>query len=88
MLQIRTDVLEHNNEATKLAVGELPRIRAAWDQSTWDEMDWSRIKELRSREIVEDRRQEAIKVQSARALECPNFVEHVSMKCIKPFCVC
>ena len=77
MLQIRTDVLEHNAEATKFAVGEVAKIRAAWDQPTWDELDWSRIKELQSREIVERRRQEATKVQNARALECPNFVKHV-----------
>ena len=77
MLQIRTDVLEHNAEATKFVVGEVAKIRAAWDQPTWDELDWSRIKELQSREIVERRRQEAIKVQNARALECPNFVNHV-----------
>ena len=77
MLQVRTDVLESNDEATKFAVGEAAKIRAAWDQPTWDELDWSRIKELRSWEIVENRRQEAIKVQNARALECPDFVKHV-----------
>ena len=77
MLQIPSDVLEYNEEATKFAVGEAAKIRAAWDQPTWDELDWSRIKELRSREIVENRRQDAIKVQNARALECPNFVKHV-----------
>ena len=77
IFQIRTDVLEHNEEATKFAVGEAAKIHAAWDQTTWDEVDWSRIKELRSREMVEIRRQEAIKIQNARALECPNFVKHV-----------
>ena len=77
MSQIRTDILEHNEEATKFAVGEAAKICAAWDQPTWDELDWSRIKELRSREIVENRRQEAIKVQNAHALECPSFVKHV-----------
>ena len=77
MLQVRTDLLEHNEEATKFAVGEAAKIRAAWDQPIWDELDWSRIKELRSWEIVEKRRQEAIKVQNARALGCPDFVKHV-----------
>ena len=36
------------------------------------------MKELQTREILEHRKQEATKAQQAHALDCPNFVKHVS----------
>ena len=77
MLQIRTDELRYAEEAIKVAGGEIAKVRAVWDQPSWDELDWSRVRELRTLEIFEHRKQEATKVQTARALDCPNFVKHV-----------
>lgn len=80
VIQIGTDELpKHGQEATKFAAGEAAKICAAWNHPNWDELDWSRIKELRTREILEHRKQEATKCQQARALDCPDFVKHFSM---------
>ena len=75
------DLPKYGEEATKFATGEAAKICAAWDQPSWDELDWSRIKEIQTREIFEHRKQEAAKVQKARALECPDFLNHVSRAC-------
>ena len=72
-----TDNLPKHGEATRFATGEAAKICAAWDQPSWDELDWSRIREIQTREIFEHRKQEAAKVQKARALECPVFAKHV-----------
>ena len=72
------DLLKHREEQKKLAEGEIAKICSSWDQPQWDELDWSRIKELTTRDILEHRKKEAVTAQQSYALECLNFVKHVS----------
>ncbi|KAF7716228.1 Antiviral helicase [Penicillium ucsense] len=46
----------------------------------WDEIDWVRIKELQSRDIIDQRRSQAELIQSCRCMECPKFLEHFEMQ--------
>ncbi|KAI2787525.1 putative ATP-dependent RNA helicase [Penicillium oxalicum] len=46
----------------------------------WDEIDWVRIKELQSRDIIDQRRAQAEFIQSCRCMECPKFIEHFEMQ--------
>lgn len=81
VVQIGTnELLKGDQEAINFAAGIAAPICAAWDQPGWDELDWSTIKELQTREIFEYRKQEAIKIQTSRALDCPNLVKHFSMR--------
>lgn len=79
--------MKYGKEATNFAAEEAAKIGAAWDQSSWDELDWSRIKEFWTREIVEHRKQVAIKAQRARALDCSNLLKHVRHGVCKLPCV-
>ena len=72
------DLLKHREEQARFAEGEIANICVSWDQPQWNEIDWSRIKELTTRDLLEYRKQEAVKVQQAHCVECPNFVKHVS----------
>lgn len=77
--QIRLDdLLKHREEQASFAEGEIANMCVSWDQPQWDEVDWSRIKELMTRDLLEYRKQEAVKAQQAHCVECPNFVQHVS----------
>lgn len=68
---------ECDAEAAKFAE-DLSKNYEPWEYPQWDELDWSRIKELTTRDILEYRKQEAVKAQRVHALECPNFFKHVS----------
>ena len=77
--QIRLDDLpKHREEQASFAEGEIANMCVSWDQPQWDEVDWSRIKELMTRDLLEYRKQEAVKAQQAHCVACPNFVKHVS----------
>lgn len=82
VVQIETDSLLRSGEevVAKLIAGELTKICPPWNQPNWDELDWSRVKELQTRVIMEHRKREAAKAQQARALACPNFVKHFSLR--------
>ena len=70
--------LKCNTEATKFAEAEASSICASWNHEQWDELDWSRTRELTTRDALELRRREGVKVQEAYACDCPNFLRHVS----------
>ena len=71
-------LLKNLEEAVRCAQGEIAKICASWGQPQWDELDWSRIKELTTRDILEHRNREAVKVKQAWCIACPSFVKHVS----------
>lgn len=79
LAQIRLDdLLKHHEEQAKFAEGEIANVCRSWDQPQWNEMDWNRIKELTTRDLLERRKQEAVKVQQCHCIQCPDFVKHVS----------
>jgi antiviral helicase SKI2 len=60
------------------AVTELARICKSWELKEWDEIDWSRIKDLKLREMLVQRKQKATICESSQCILCPQFLKHVS----------
>lgn len=53
---------------------------ASWTSNAWDEQDWTKVNDLRVRELLAERQMVAQKAQSAKCLDCPDFVKHFSMQ--------
>ncbi|MCJ1261351.1 hypothetical protein MMC22_001215 [Lobaria immixta] len=66
-------------ETSQPAQLEISKICSSWTASHWDELDWSRIKELSVRDTLEKRKQEIVRAQNARCVECSNFARHFSL---------
>ncbi len=66
-------------DAHKEAINELSRLCGSWELDEWNEMDWERIKDLRLREIIVERKQQADASQKCKCLGCPQFLKHVSL---------
>jgi antiviral helicase SKI2 len=64
------------------AVTELSRICNSWELKEWDELDWGRIKDLQLRDILQQRQGKAKISQSCECLKCPQFLKHVSIRCL------
>lgn len=69
-------LLDHNREEKRLAGLELSAICLTWMTTYWNELDWNRIKDMSTRDILEDRKQDLEIIQSAQCVECPDFVSH------------
>ena len=63
----------------KWAETELCQFTNSWIDTAWDEIDWQRIKEMEIRDILDKRQVQAEIAQSCHCLQCPDFVNHVSI---------
>ena len=63
---------------TQIVEEEFIKLYSSWTSPTWDELDWSKVKDLQVRELLVERQKLATIAQNAEALNCPNFVKHVS----------
>jgi antiviral helicase SKI2 len=66
-------------ESSKWAETELRQFTSSWIDTAWDEIDWQRIKEMDIRDILDKRQAQAEIAQSCHCLQCPDFVNHVSI---------
>ena len=57
---------------------ELNRLGCQWTSEDFNEIDCSRIKSLTVRDILKDRNDASIIVQSQECVKCPSFSQHVS----------
>ena len=71
-------MLTHIIEADKFVEDEIVKLFKDWTQPTWDELDWAKMKELQTRDLLEQRDQEAKKAQLGHCFDCTSFVKHVS----------
>lgn len=69
-----------NYQRAKERINSLCR---AWDD-LWDEADMSRFKNLHLQELVERRKKAEAVVSSSPAMQCPDFVKHVSILVAEP----
>ena len=72
-------VLISNSEAVKVAQTEFSPLCSSWTQSAWDELELGRVKELQIREVLHQRQVQAAIAQSCECLQCPEFLQHVSL---------
>ena len=68
----------HGGEGYAKAKAELFRISKSWEIDEWNEMDTSKINDLQLRDIIAARFDHAGVAQKAKALDCPQFLKHVS----------
>lgn len=66
-------------EAMTQANARLQEICASWGDDRWDEMDMGKIKSLQLQEIIEQRVELVKTVSNSPAVQCPNFLKHVSL---------
>ncbi|KAL2446187.1 Antiviral helicase SKI2 [Exophiala dermatitidis] len=64
----------------QFAEKDFVNLYSSWTSTAWDEQEWSKVHELQVRELLMDRTKMAQIVQSAKCLECPNFVKHYGMQ--------
>ncbi|KAI1818663.1 DSHCT domain-containing protein [Poronia punctata] len=55
------------------------KICKTWESDIWDEVNLSKIRNLNLQEIIEKRRQEAMKIQESAIMQCPKFLKHFAM---------
>ena len=56
----------------------MARLCDSWMAPEWDELDWSRIKDMHLRNVLDERKKEAVCAQERRCVGCENFLKHVS----------
>ena len=71
-------MLRSDKDAAKFAKTEVAKLSTSWMEPQWDELDWAKVKEMTTREILDQRNQNATKAQQGHCFECPNFIKHVS----------
>ena len=69
-------LLEHEHEGVRLAELELSKICQTWKTTFWNEPDWNRVKDMSTRDILENRKKDLQIIQHAHCVECPDFVSH------------
>lgn len=67
-------------QAQKLADNEILPLCQSWNYVNWDEFDWSKIKDLKVRDMLDERTKQASIITSSTCLTCPNFVKHFSQE--------
>ncbi|KAK2741567.1 hypothetical protein FQN57_005550 [Myotisia sp. PD_48] len=72
--------LNIRKEALKIAGKELSPLCASWAQQEWDELDWTKIKELRVRELLDERKKQRDLAELGECLDCPQFLKHFEMQ--------
>lgn len=50
-----------------------------WTKPAWDELDWTRVKDLKTRDLLDHRQLQAENAQLGVCFDCPDFLKHVSV---------
>ena len=63
----------------EVIVEQLNKLCSSWTDQGWDEVDWSvRVKDMKLRDVIDNRREAISMVENSKCVDCPNFVKHVS----------
>ncbi|KAI9729729.1 MAG: hypothetical protein M1834_006680 [Cirrosporium novae-zelandiae] len=75
-----TNLLRNNEEAVKFAEQELLNYMTSWTSDAWNELDWTRVKDLQSRNVIDERKSKAVIAQNCTCISCPKFLKHFAMQ--------
>ena len=80
IVYIQSDVSDIRSERdiSDELTNELLALCSDWTSSLWDELDWSKVKDMRIREILAERKAKAQTIEKSKGLDCSDFVKHVS----------
>ncbi|KAI9769955.1 MAG: hypothetical protein M1840_003665 [Geoglossum simile] len=70
--------LNGDSDALKKGQDEVARLCDSWMAPEWDELDWSRIRDMHLRNVLDERKKEAVCAQERRCVGCENFLKHFS----------
>lgn len=79
-------ILKTPTEQQKFVEKDFIENYTEWLSPVYSEQDWSKAQELKIRELLNERAEMAEVCQSAKCLECPQFLKHVSTSSWKFYC--
>lgn len=72
-------MLKTPTEQRKFAEKDFIENYTDWLSPNYNEQDWSKAQELKIRELLNERAEMARICETAKSLDCPHFLKHVSM---------
>lgn len=70
-------------DAARIVRAEIAKFFTTWTETQWDEIDWGKAKEMTTREILEQRNEDASQAQEGHCFGCPKFIKHVRLTPLK-----
>lgn len=74
-------MLKSDTDALALAREEFQPLCESWSFGDWEEINLNKfVKDLVSRQVLEERKKQAETAQDRKCLSCPKFLQHVSFE--------